>query len=97
MRRIQKESGPQRDLAMLSGLEELRNFEGAPTAFWRAFLKTLVEIAGAGSGVVVIRGAEGTWKGVAVYPRSSTLLADLKKRGLDLAALTLRASEEGAV
>jgi hypothetical protein len=51
-------------LRCLEELQKLRGFEGEPQQFWASYLRVLVTIAGAASGLVAVReqAREGSWR-----------------------------------
>lgn len=78
----------------LSQLGKLRGHEGAPTTFWPAYLAALADVAKATGGAILISTAESKCRTVAVYPRSSSLIENLEKSGVEIEVLTKRASEQ---
>lgn len=79
----------------LRGLESLREFDGSPTAFWPAFLRSLTEATEAAGGVLVIQSSDGTWKPIALHPQGSALLDELHGGGASLEDLCTRGKQDG--
>jgi biotin carboxyl carrier protein len=59
-------------LRCLEELQKLRGFEGEPQQFWASYLRVLVTIAGAASGLIAVRqqAREASWRVVALAPVS---------------------------
>jgi hypothetical protein len=82
---------------VFSDLEKLRQFSGQPTAFWRSYLEAGCRLTGAESGVIQIRQATTEWRAIARNPQDSTILAELKRAGVESAEWYERAREEVVV
>jgi biotin carboxyl carrier protein len=59
-------------LRCLEELQKLRRFEGEPQQFWASYLRILVTLTGAASGLVAVReqARQGSWRVLALAPAS---------------------------
>ncbi len=82
---------------MISGLHQIRHFDGHPGRFWPAFLELATGLAGGTAGLLLVQaGNEVAWKSRSVYPAEYSALTESPERLSFIEEIAHTAAAEGA-